>query len=324
MTIAQSLYDALTGVFNNFVNEAPASAAMIAPLKDSQALSLQYIVASEDAIPSSDDPVLDSSVQAQFKMSNRSFTRATLDLAVKDGFATVIPDRIVESLNTSGEAIDLITLESARIVDKYWLAHVGNTATQLGSLTDAGTIALTDPTLQFAAALNAQISAIKVKTGTFGKLRAYVPMPVALKQLTLLEVLDAPGISIGTTSATRTAVTSVVTLDKLRSFYQTQLIQPVELVVEDFVGKSAGTNAYAITTGMWLVQVSDMPNESALTTITQRMTGSTLGSGPFSVYVDRVGPANGYRPGYIVAVDAAWQVKLWSANRGVRFATTLS
>jgi hypothetical protein len=334
-TVGQSyLFEAIEGIFDNFMNDAPPSAAEIAPMRDQNSLAVQYMAADSDAIPESQDPVQNVAVTAAFVDSVRTFSRNTETVNVKTPFRAYIPQRVVQGIESNDAAalidgVDIVTAELERLQEKYWSAHLADTLTALATLpatsAGSGTLVLTATNAPLVQTLNAMIEEVRIATGNARDLVLYTGMPVLQRLLNQNEVFDQGGIALGSAGSADTNVRRLgaVEIGAVQQLLNTKLLRPVRLVVDDFVFKTAGVNAAQFATGMYLVQASAIPAKSALTTLTQTIDG-TRGAGPFSVSMSEVGVANGLPDGTVVGVQAAWKVKKWADERGRRIATTLA
>ena len=330
-TLSESLLRVLPGLFDDFRNaEAPKSATM-APVMPEDSLALQYLVADTDSIPDARDPVLPSSAGSRYKDVSRNFSRASVDIQIRDGFRAVIPDRIITSLAVDSSAVDLVKIELDRIVDMHWLAHVQETLTQLAGLgataASSGTLVLTGFSAPLTVFFNTMINEIRLLCGNTRNLKLYVGMPVLQRLIVQNEIFDQGGLAIGTAGTADVNVRRLgaAEIAAVELFFRTKLIAPVELVVEDFIFRnSSAAVADVFSTGLYLAQASDMPSESCATTIAQTLNGATAQYGPFGVEIAETGVATGDRRGVAVGVDAAWTVKRWTTARGLKAATTLS
>lgn len=328
------LQEALTGIFDDFVNAAPASAAEIAPMRDSTSLAVQWMAADSDAIPESQDPVQTVSATASFVDSVRTFERQNDTLAIKTPFRAFIPDRVVAAIDGGdagalGDAVDIVQSELQRLQDKYWSAHLADTLTALGGLSatayGSGTIVLTGTGGNLVDCFNTMAEEVRIATGSAEDLVLYIGVPVFQKLLQQNQAFEQQGIAIGTAGTADANIRRLgaAEVGAVEALLATKLIHPVRLVVDRFVNKTAGTHAAQFSTGAYMVQANTIPSRSCLTTLTQPLGGGS-GAGPFSVTTAPVGVAEGMQRGVVVGVEAAWNVKRWTTARGVKITTTLA
>lgn len=321
---SQSLFSTIRGLHKDYGNTEAPKCLEFMPAVDQDSLAAQYLVADQDIFPDARDPVSDAAPAAQFKLLSSTYSRESIAVAIKQGFAEVIPERVTQGVDSLA-GVDLVNRSLRKVLHKQWdqvLADVLTAADTLSATTaGSGTLAL-NAQADLQKFFNTAIEDIHVATGDSANLVLYIPQPVALALLNQDQIYRGPGIAVGANTVQRRL--DAAPMSAIDEFFATKLSVPVRVIVERFIRRStANALGYRFSTGLYLAAADGPEVDAWGKFIYQSVSGATSQDGPVAVYTADVGPQQLMEPGTLVAGAGAWKAQVTSSAKGVKAATTL-